>query len=770
MKVFLAWLSRIYNEKIESLCTRILYFFNTTDTYFLVAGLFSFFAVFGLRFPLPACAAAIVFAVVTARIADFFPYFILLAVPVMIGSIFFFGIPLALLSKVLLVNAACFFVVQFFFMGIPDAIVSRDPRVPFLKAFHSMLTIAPTTVSFTISLFFSFYVSFCLTLVAAVPWDGKIPSLALAGALLFAAAVITRVFLPRNLFSAGPRPGIPERPIFERVVILNIDGARKDIFDSLDLPAIAELKKKGASHVFGLETVYRALTNPAFASILTGTIPKIHGIRSNNFGQAIRTEGLPDVVPAIAYGSMHVKHFCKKSWTTRVVSLPRHSVYQSDDIMVQWIKDDMLKKPGTRLFIADFSEADFLAHAYGSTSGAYKNALRRIDKRIGDFMVWLRETGLEESTGVIICSDHGISAIDHSYLLAKSEKYVPFIMAGKGIKQGFKIEHPGKIMDICCVTSFLLGVPYPRDARGQVFTEIFEDSCRIPQRETFVDRFNRLKYDAEAATYSGEHTEIKEGDKAWWDACLSRFIPAKQDGLSVLDIGCGDGFVGERFVKAGIRIKRFVCFDVSRKMLEQAEKKLGGHPGFVFTDHEEVFRETFDVITVSSVFHHLFDPGRLATKIGRSLKEGGIVIGSHEPNQKAFSNGLFRAGAVLYKRLGGGVALDQNVIEEFNRLAAERYPGAAKVCREEILQTVEYHSPLEQYDIAVDASKGFVPREFFRDHFPGFELLELETYTTFFQRPWLVKHKSVQWLLRTLFNICFREGNLFRFVLRKTKP
>ncbi len=767
MKFLLNALSKVYNEEIESLCTRILYFFNTTDTYFLVAGLVSFFAAFSFRFPILPCAGALLFAVITVRIADFFPYFILLAMPVILCAIFFFQIPVGLLSTILLVNAACFFIVQFFFMGIPDAIVSRDPRVPFLKALNSILTIAPTTVSFVVSLFFSFYLSFCLTLAAVVPSGKRAPALILTGFLLLLGSVVTRAFRPQNLFSRFLKPDVPEKPLFRRVVILNIDGARKDIFDSLTLPAIDALKKRGAYHVQGLETVYRALTNPAFASILTGTIPMIHGIKSNNFGQTIRTEGLPDVVPAIAYGSMHVKHFSKKTWATRIVSLPRHSVYKSDDIMVRWIKEDMVEKPGTRLFIADFSEADFLAHAYGSTSNAYKDALRRIDKRIGDFTGWLREVGLEDSTAIIICSDHGISAIDHSYLIASSEKYVPFIMAGKGIKQGFKIERPGKIMDICSMTSFLLGVPYPSSARGQVFTEVLEhpeDNARI---ETIVKNFNELKYDAEADTYTEKHAEIREGDKEWWDDCLSKFCAAGDRGLKVLDIGCGDGFIGERFLASGIRVEKFVCFDLSKNMLAQAKKRLGGNAAFVFTEDLGSLNETFDVVTASSVFHHLADPAALAAKVDRWTASGGLVFGSHEPNQKAFRNLFFRAGAVLYKRLGGGITIDPGTVDTFNRLLRERYPRSAKVCREEILQTVEYHSPLEQYDFAVDATKGFIPEEFFSRYFPGFEVLDSETYTTFFERPFLSGHKNIQSALRSMFWLFFREGNLFRFVLRK---
>ena len=68
-----------------------------------------------------------------------------------------------------------------------------------------------------------------------------------------------------------------------------------DYFKELDLPAARRLEKEGTSVENGAQTVYRALTNPAFASILTATPPTVHGVKNNNFGQSIRVQGLPDI-------------------------------------------------------------------------------------------------------------------------------------------------------------------------------------------------------------------------------------------------------------------------------------------------------------------------------------------------------------------------------------------------------------------------------------------------------------------------------------------
>ena len=139
--------------------------------------------------------------------------------------------------------------------------------------------------------------------------------------------------------------------------------------------------------------------------------------KNNNFGQYIRTQGIPDIVSTILYGSMHVKHFSKDEWETKIVSLPTTSIYGCDEVMVKQFKEDFVTRKDTRLFVMDFSEADFLGHAYGSNSKDYKSAIQRVDKRIGDVVDWLKKNESADDTAIVVCSDHGMYNIDHSYLL-----------------------------------------------------------------------------------------------------------------------------------------------------------------------------------------------------------------------------------------------------------------------------------------------------------------------------------------------------------------
>jgi 2-polyprenyl-3-methyl-5-hydroxy-6-metoxy-1,4-benzoquinol methylase len=435
--------------------------------------------------------------------------------------------------------------------------------------------------------------------------------------------------------------------------------------------------------------------------------------------------------------------------------------------MINWLKEDMLARNEIRLFIADFSAADFLAHAYGSRSEKYIHALQKIDKQIGDFIDWMRTTGMSVNTAVIVCSDHGIAAIDHSYLIADSERYVPFLICGDGIKKGFQIKRPGKIMDICCTVSYLLGIPYTRQSRGQVFSEALEDSNLELEQEELVTRFNQLKYDVEAKRYQSGHPEIYEGDVAWWDNYITQFAMRQTNQSRVLDIGCGSGFIAERFIAMGADTKEFICVDSSESMLQEAKKGLMQYPNFSFISNLNEVEGDFNLITLNSFFHHVAHPKKIAEIIDQRLAKGGIVIGSHEPNKRVFQNKLFYAAASFYKNMGGDVSIDQETVDEFNVLLSKRYPNAPKVCREEILQMVEYHSPLEQYEKGIAAEIGFVPEEFCQTYFPGYEVLILQTYSTFSHRPWLSRHKEIQSLFSAMFSLIFKEGNLFRFVLKK---
>ncbi|MEG0853147.1 MAG: class I SAM-dependent methyltransferase [Angelakisella sp.] len=97
-----------------------------------------------------------------------------------------------------------------------------------------------------------------------------------------------------------------------------------------------------------------------------------------------------------------------------------------------------------------------------------------------------------------------------------------------------------------------------------------------------------------------------------------------QDGDSVLDVACGNGFLlGELTKKASIHA---FGVDLSEKMIAAAKTR---HPDCTFAVNACVplpFEENcMDAITVSCAFHHFEDPGAFACECMRVLKKDGKV-------------------------------------------------------------------------------------------------------------------------------------------------
>ncbi len=454
--------------RVENIGVRVLYLFNTLDTYHLMAGLVVFLLMidhWSWRdwWAVPVGALAYIIF----RTGDFHPW-LALSLPGPVVYWYFTGnLNAGVIGGAFLLQLAFFVVIQVVFMGIPNGVTARDASVPLRILWNSCRTIAPTTVSLPISLVFSTF----LTLAMLAGTKANF-SIAAPFPFLLIWSLVVRALKPDNL----SRKLIMDRrssPAVPRLVLLNIDGVRMDVFNTIERPAIRRFAREGTEITSGLRTVYRALTNPAFASILTGAPPEVHGIFNNNLGQKIRVEGLPDLVPTILYGSMHVKHFSKPSWNVKTPSIVCASCWHIDDLALEELKRDFKERPDVRLFVFDFSEADFVGHAYGSTTGFYRRSLERTDERIGRFLEWLYSQDRGNDTAVIICSDHGIAGIDHSYLLARSERLVPFIARGPGIKRGVRVEAEGTVMDIGVTIAGLLGVRPPAQARGRVLREIF---------------------------------------------------------------------------------------------------------------------------------------------------------------------------------------------------------------------------------------------------------------------------------------------------------
>lgn len=467
---------KLYNEHVENFGVRVIYLFNTINSFCVLSSAFALLLTyFFIPFPLALLSmlGAAIASFILMKVADWHPYYL----PCALLSLVYLFITYAPDLHVYLLALAG---VTIFYLGVllvinggPQVIVGRDLTIPLRMLSLCLFSIVPTTLSLPISVFFGLFMAFSVLITGhVVGMSLPLMPLLVVLAINVVYALVVRKLLPDNIPVNQYRPSEPIVRPFKKVVILNIDGARWDLVQKMNLPTLTRLMKEGSHVRNGLQTVYRALTNPAFGTILTGARPQEHGIFDNNIGQSLKVEGLGDLVKITIYGCMHMNHFAKDGWETKIVSLPEIGIQKSDDVAMEWLLDDLRNDTETKLFVFDYSEADFCGHSYGGLSKQYKDALRNVDARIAKVLEVIETLADCEDTAVIICSDHGMHNLDHGYRLFRGESYVPCIFYGKRIKQGVVVEKDGMINDICLTTAWMLGKKYPANAQGQVFDEV----------------------------------------------------------------------------------------------------------------------------------------------------------------------------------------------------------------------------------------------------------------------------------------------------------
>ncbi len=455
------------NVLTEKILERIVYLFNTIDTYFLISGILSYLGVVYLLDQPIKFLAVIAYSIVLLllfKFADFYLHY-LFFLP-LFALLFFLLKDFDPATAALLIgaNIAFFYVTQFLFYSIPYMIIIKDFSIPFRVIANSLTTFAPTSSSAIMSIYFSALLS---ETIYFAPTVGLFSLLLLASLVI--AAIITRAAVPRTIQSEDVKP--KQKRQAERIIYINIDGCRLDKFNTANMPFVRDLEKKSAVFKNGATTVYRALTNPAFASILTGATPKETGATNNNFHSGVKLQALPDIVETILYGNIHMKDIAKKNWNIKVISLPKYGL-RSDDVLIEELKNDLLET-NAKLFIADLCDVDLAGHAYGSNSKQYLDALERTDNRLREFFAWLKKSKLLSNTLVIIGSDHGQAGMEHAYLFARSEKYVPLIIHGHTVKKKI-FEFVPSIIDLNLTMSYALGAPYCSSSHGRALIEVFD--------------------------------------------------------------------------------------------------------------------------------------------------------------------------------------------------------------------------------------------------------------------------------------------------------
>lgn len=104
----------------------------------------------------------------------------------------------------------------------------------------------------------------------------------------------------------------------------------------------------------------------------------------------------------------------------------------------------------------------------------------------------------------------------------------------------------------------------------------------------------------------------------------SKIIDWVGTGKTILDVGCAAGYIGGELKKNGNKV---FGLDISEKAVQDARKVLDD---VIVGNIEDIilpYREKqFDVIICADVLEHLFQPEEVLAKLGKYLKDDGVII------------------------------------------------------------------------------------------------------------------------------------------------
>ncbi|MCA1063621.1 alkaline phosphatase family protein [Rossellomorea sp. AcN35-11] len=299
----------------------------------------------------------------------------------------------------------------------------------------------------------------------------------------FAALFVFTLILHRYLFDWKPKvyeeyakePEEWKEDGADRVVVIVVDGMRKERFQEAETPFLDSLKADG-TEFSNMETVYPARTVVCFSSMFTGTYPFEHGITSNMVWKlGIKVESIFDSLRKVGkkgrlLGVAHLVDSMGSDVDTFTAVMHND---KADPTIMKKAKH-IMKEEDPDLFIVQMIGTDQTGHSRGVLYDEYLQKIKEADRLIEDFVQWMTEEGKMENTTLFICADHGqADGIGGHGHLDEGERFVPFIMHGPNVRKGRKVEAKHSLVSMASTIAHILGAPFPSHARGPVLEEAF---------------------------------------------------------------------------------------------------------------------------------------------------------------------------------------------------------------------------------------------------------------------------------------------------------
>ena len=250
----------------------------------------------------------------------------------------------------------------------------------------------------------------------------------------------------------------------KHLVFIGLDGWGGAYVSKANMPAVKRMMANGASCP-DMRCVMPSNSWPNWTSLFSGTPPENRN--SQNFPEIftlVKNSGNENT-PVLfhEWGDLH--EICpdeaaeKQSIASDLESAQKIAAYIVEN------------KP---VFIAAiFNEPDSIGHAKRWGSLAYYAKLAEMDVLVAVIEQAVMDSGFYDDTVFVLSADHGGVLWGHGFN-SSTQRKIPLIICGRGIKKGYEIPSRTSICDIAPTMAAILGLETPPEWTGRILGEIFE--------------------------------------------------------------------------------------------------------------------------------------------------------------------------------------------------------------------------------------------------------------------------------------------------------
>ena len=276
-------------------------------------------------------------------------------------------------------------------------------------------------------------------------------------------------------------------PKAKHVIYIGLDGWGAYSVSKADMPAVKELMEKGC-YTLKKRTVLPSSSAVNWASMFMGAGPELHGytewgsqtpelpsrviLKHNIFPTIfqIYRDANPDAEIGVLSEWGGIQFLVDTLSTSHHAVAPDYNKYPTAlcEMAEKYIKE---KKPALAAVV--FDNPDHVGHVIGHDTPEYYAKLHEIDGYIARIVKAVEEAGMLDETIFIITSDHGGINKGHGGK-TMLEMETPFIIAGKGIRQGGEFQESMVQYDVAATIAYIFGLQQPQVWTGRPLTQVFE--------------------------------------------------------------------------------------------------------------------------------------------------------------------------------------------------------------------------------------------------------------------------------------------------------